>query len=381
MSEQQPNLERLARPLARLLRVPQDRLSGCLVAAGEADLDSVLRLRRDVIGDALKWDDEAYLRWRYVLDGAGVTALNEGGHANRLWLLKRDDDVLGCLGAEMVELATPRGVESAMRFMDLMVVPRVSGLGIGAWLNLMLLQHVQVGISIGGSDQAIGMIGRIFRRLPDRQVWSLPLRSGPLLASRWPSTRRIEVASHAIDLYLAARRRLVQLAAGLRVELSQEREPDRSIRALSDSMVESGMTMVRRTAELWRWRYLENPRRAYEFHTARRDGEVAAVVVVRRSGELAELVDWLWDAAQPESITRRLLVTLFAGAIECAVRGGASRARAMTYDRLSETVCRRLGMIRRPGRAAYAIRARSSSCEAELESARWFVTFGDSDGD
>lgn len=380
MSES-PNLERLARPLARLLRVSQQRLPGCLVAAGEADLDGVLRLRRDVIGDGLTWDDEAYLRWRYVLDGACLTALKEGRDANRLWLLKRDDDVLGCLGAEMVELASPRGVESAMRFMDLMVLPRVSGLGIGAWLNLMLLQHVQVGISVGGSDQSIGMIGRIFHRLPDRKVWSLPLRSGPLLAARWPSTRHIAVASHAIDLFLAARRRLVQLAEGLRVELSQEREPDRSICALSDSMVEAGMTMVRRTAEVWRWRYLENPRRGYEFHTARRNGEVAAVVVVRRSGEAAELVDWLWDAAQPEGITRRLLVTLFADVIESAVRRGASRVRAMTYDRLSETVCRRLGMIRRPGRAAYAIRAHSPSRQAELEGARWFVTFGDSDGD
>jgi hypothetical protein len=376
-----PNLERLARPLARLLRVPEERLPGCLVAAAEADLASVLRLRRDVIGAALEWDDEAYLRWRYVLDGGGVAALEDRRPASRLWLFKRDDEVLGCLGAENVELATPRGAEPALRFMDLMVAPRMNGLGIGAWLNLMLLRHVQVGISVGGSDQSIDMIGRLFRRLPDRKVWSLPLRSGPLLASRWPSTRRLPVVSQAIDLLLAGSRRLARLAQGLRVELSQQPRPDRSMRALGDSMVEAGMTMVRRTEEGWCWRYLENPRRSYEFHTARRRGKVAAVLVVRQSGEVADLVDWLWDAAQPDWMVHRLLLTLFADSIEGAVRRGASRARAMTYDRVSETVCRRLGMFRRPGRNAYAIRAHAPSREAELASARWFVTFGDSDGD
>jgi hypothetical protein len=380
MSES-PDLERLSRPLARLLGVPQEGLPGCLAPCGEADLLAVLQLRRAVIGKALAWDDLAYLRWRYVPDGAGPGEPGSGRPACRLWLFKRGDEVLGCLGAEHVDLATPRGVESAVRFMDLAVVPRVNGLGIGAWLNLMILRHVDVGITVGGSDQSISMIERLFRRLPDRRLWSLPLRSAPVLASRWPWLGRVPIAARTIDLALGARRRLARFTNRLRVELSRGANPDPSIRDLVDRMVASGLTMVRRDEDAWRWRFQRNPRSAYEFHAAHRRGKVAAVLVVRHRQETTDLVDWLWDPAEPDRITAPLLATLFADAVEGAVRRGAIRVRAMTYDPLSENVCRRLGMISRRGRFAYSIRARSKEREEELAQARWFVTFGDSDGD
>lgn len=376
-----PDLERLSRPLARLLSVREEHLPDCLAAAGERDLPGVLGMRRDVIGDALAWDDPAYLRWRYVLDGARWDEARSRSPARRLWLFKRGDEVLGCLGAEEVVLASARGVESALRFMDLMVVPRVNGLGIGAWLNLMLLRHVDVGISVGGSDQSIGMIGRLFRRLPDRRLWSLPLRSAPFLASRWPSLGRAAIASRSIDLVLGLRRRLSRITNSLQVELSRAAAPDPSIGGLVDAMVASGLTMVRRSEASWRWRFQENPRRAYEFHVARRRGKAAAVLVVRHGEEVVDLVDWLWDPAEGDRIAVRLLATLFRGVIDGAFRRGASRVRAMTYDPLSETVCRRLGMVRRAGRFAYAIRARSTEREEELARSPWFVTFGDSDGD
>ena len=380
MSES-PDLERLSRPLARLLGVPEARLPDCLTASSEADLPGVLRIRSAVIGEGLAWDDLAYLKWRYALDGARPDEPPSRRPACRLWLFKRGDEVLGCLGAEHVDLATPRGVESAVRCMDLAVVPRVNGLGIGAWMNLMLLRHVDVGITVGGSDQSISMIERLFRRLPDRRLWSLPLRSAPILASRWPSLGRVPLAARTIDLALGARRRLARSTSRLRVELSQAAAPDPSTGGLFDAMAASGLTMVRRDEDAWRWRFQRNPRRGYEFHSAHRGGKVAAVLVVRHGEETTDLVDWLWDPAEPDRITARLLATLFLDAVERAFRRGAIRVRAMTYDPLSESVCRRLGMIRRSGRFAYSIRARSPEREEELARARWFVTFGDSDGD
>jgi hypothetical protein len=376
-----PELERLSRPLARLLRVPEQHLPDCLIASGEADLPGVLQMRRAVIGDALAWDDRAYLAWRYVLDGARWDEPRSRRPGRRLWLFKRGEEVLGCLGAEQVELATPRGVEPAVRFMDLAVVPRVNGMGIGAWMNLMLLRDIDIGISVGGSDQSIGMIGRLFRRMPDRRLWSLPLRSGPVLASRWPWFGRAGIAGRAVDLALAARRGLARAANRLPVELSRATAPDPSIADLVGAMVASGLTMVRRDENAWRWRFQENPRRAYELHLAHRQGKLAAALVVRHREDMTDLVDWLWDPGEPERITTRLLVTLFTDAIEVALRRGAIRVRAMTYDALSERVCRRLGMLRRPGRFAYSIRSRSPQREEELARAPWFVTFGDSDGD
>jgi hypothetical protein len=375
------NPERLSRPLARALGLDASRLPACLVAAGEDDLVEVLRVRRAVIGDEIRWDDAAYLRWRYVLDGAGPEGLEAGNRARRLWLFKRDAEVLGCLGAEPVDLATPRGIRPALRFMDLMAAPKVNGIGIGAWLNLMLLRATEVGISVGGSDQSIGMIGRLFRRLHDRKLWSIPVATAPFLADRWPSVRWPRLASRVLDAGLAAHRRLVRAACGLRIDLEEGAAPDPETERLAETMASAGMTLAMRSEAGWRWRFQEGPRATYRFLAARRGGRLAAALVVRQGAAVADLVDWVWDAGIPEALADRLLLALFSSATERAAARGVSRVRAMTYDPVGERVCRRLGMVRRPGRMAFAIRARDPSLERELVRARWFVTFGDSDGD
>jgi hypothetical protein len=385
-----PDLGRLSRALARLLRIPEPQMPSCLVAAGEPDLDGIVRMRREVLGDEITWDDQRYLRWRYRLDGAPVEAIGGGGEASRLWLFKHGAEIKGCLGAEEVAVAAGGGQIRALRFMDLMVLPRLNGIGIGAWMNLRLLERVEVGISIGGSDQSIGMIGRLFHRMPDRLIWSLPVHTGPFLAARWPWTRRLPAASRLLDMGLAARRLVTRTRTRAHargrgrapLEVIETPEPDPSIAALCDTMAaRAGLVLVPRTAARWRWRYLENPRRRYRLFAARSGGRTVAALAAREKGEVAELVDWLWDGALDEPDARGVLVGLLGTAIERLAAGGASRVRALTYDALSADVCRQLGMFPRGGRAAYAVRARPAAREAELTAGPWFVTLGDSDGD
>lgn len=378
-----PNVARLSGPLARFLRVPPAELDACLVTAVEADLPDVERLRREVFGAEITWDDRAYLRWRYRLDRPARRVNETAPGTTHLWLFRRGAELLGCLGAEHLTLATPWGTHDALRFLDLMSATRLRGMGIGAWLNLKLLEQVEVGISVGGSDQSIGMIGRLFQRLPDRRVWAMPLRSGPLIAARWPELAKVPLvpaASRVADHLLSLARRVAARVSGPTLQVTETTSLATDVddvEALSRSMVRAGYTLAPRTAAQWRWRYLENPRRKYTIHAARHDGRVVAMLVSREGAEVGELVDWLWDAERPEPV----LLAAFTAVIEGFARRGATKARAMAYDPVSESVCRRLGMRVRPTRAPYAIRARGAALEAQLAGARWFLTLGDSDGD
>jgi hypothetical protein len=372
-----PDLRRLSRPLARVLRVPEDRLDASLMSATEADVPALERLRREVFGAEVDWDDRAYLRWRYRLDGGPLRSAEEiAPGTSRLWLFKRADEILGTLGTERLTLATPDGDLDALRFMDLASAPPVRGVGIGAWLNLKLIPQMPAGISIGGSDEAVAMIGRLFHRMPDRRVFALPLRVGPLVAARWPRAARlpmVDLAGKIAERALALRRRI---ASAEPVELVELPRPDETVDALCRSMVRAGFTLAARSAAQWRWRYLENPRRRYTLHAARRRGETVALLVSRRRGELGEIVDWLWSG-EPGDV----LPAAFASLMDTFAREGASKVRAMTYDALSSAVCRRLGMRERLQPTTYALRARPAALETRLVTARWFVTYGDSDGD
>jgi hypothetical protein len=378
------DLQRLARPMASLLRVPAQALDDCLVAAVESDLPAIEAMRREVIGAELTWDDRAYLRWRYRLGGPPARKVADTAPGtSHLWLFKRGDEILGCLGAERLTLATPGGRHDALRFLDLMSLPRVKGLGIGAWLNLKLIPQVEVAISVGGSDQSIGMIGRLFHRMPDRHIWALPLRTGPLITARWPQTARLPLvgaASRVADLALGAKRRIDRRFGGAPLQVEETAAADESVGALGETMARAGFTLASRTAAHWRWRYADNPRARYTQHAVRRGGRTVAALVSRQSGDLGEIVDWVWDADQPQTDAQALLLTLFTTVIDGFARRGATKARVMTYDAVSEAVCRRIGMRERPTRSAYAVRARPA-LEKQLLDARWFVTFGDSDGD
>jgi hypothetical protein len=157
--------------------------------------------------------------------------------------------------------------------------------------------------------------------------------------------------------------------------------PDDAVARLSESMVRAGYTMTPRSAAYWRWRFLENPRRRYKLHVACRGDATVALAVSAHNGEVGELCDWVWDAGQGDDVARSVLLTLFTTVIDRFADAGATKARALAYDQVSEAVCARIGMRQRPTRAAYAIRAETAELERQLLDARWFVTLGDSDGD
>lgn len=349
--------------------------------AAVADLPALLALRRRVIGDAdLTWDDRAYLAWRFGLDPERPGA----PPGSRLFVLRRGGEILGTIGVEEVVFDGPTGSVLAWRLLDLMVEPAINGVGLGAWLNLAVFERNPVAIAMGASDQAIGLVNRMFRRLPDRPTWVAALDASPLI-SRAPGLGRVPGLATAGSFGLSMYRKLRARGGASNLELV----PIESAAALGDrverlgaSMAASGLFVARRTAEKLAWRFLANPRRDYRILIAEHRGRAAAALVTRRrSADSGDIADLVWDATLPGDERDRVLTTAIARVLDGFAAEGAVKARVMAYDAVTGGVLKRLGFVRRPERAPFAIRAADPAQTDALAAAKWFITYGDSDGD
>lgn len=344
-----------------------------------ADIPQLMSLRSEVLGRELTWDDDAYLRWRYFERG-------EGAPDNALWVFRdRDGGVLGTLAVEPLQLHLAGELCPAFRYMDVMVRPRMNGLGLGAFMNLVLQRRYPVGMVVGATRDSYNLIRRVFRALPERHSWKALIRSEDYLQRNAPRLSRFPGMKALFNSALDLRRRSFDLRRSSKVKIEPLEDPlteTVGIAALDESLARSGACFQRRTAAYFRWRYLGNPRRRYSFWAARRDdGQLRGLLVTRAVLRRGELVDWLWDAGAPESEKVQLLTALFLHGIAHLAPEGVLTAWTRTLDPFSEQVAARAGLRLRPDRDTVAVYAHSAARQLQLEQARWFLTLGDSDDD
>jgi hypothetical protein len=368
----------MRRVLARLMGRTETELEAAFERATRGDLPSLLALRAQVLGAQLTWDDEAYLRWRYF-------DRLETAPDNHLWVFRdRSGEVLGCLGVEAVELQVGGELVPAHRYMDVMVQPRWNGLGLGAWMNLVLQGRYPVGFVVGATRDSYNLIRRVFHILPERHSWKLLVRSEDYLRRTTPRLARVPGAALVANSALGLWRRGFNLrrSAGVQIEpLTSPVIEEAAISALDRSMASTGLTFERRTAAYLDWRYRTNPRRQYRFWAARREGQLRGLLITRAVEDRGELVDWLWDATAPEQDRLELLTALFLHGIAHLAPTGVTMAWTRTLDPFSEQIAARAGMRLRPDRDTVGVYAHSPARQEQLASARWFLTLGDSDDD
>lgn len=368
----------MRRVLARFMNRTEAELEEAFTEASLQDIPALLALRATVLGEELTWDDQAYLRWRYFERGPNAPD-------NRLWVFRdREGQVLGCLGLEPVELHLGGELVPAQRYMDVMVQPRWNGLGLGAWMNLVLQRRHPVGIVIGATRDSYNLIRRVFHILPERHSWKLLVRSEGYLRRNSPRLARVPGMASLVDSALKVWRRGFDLRRSGGVEIQPLANPLTEavgIDRLDRSMAASGMAFERRTAAYFEWRYLKNPRRPYRFWAARRAGALGGLLITRTVKGRGELVDWLWDAAAPEPERSQLLTALFLHGIAQLAPEGVATAWTRTLDPFSEGIAARAGMRLRPDRDTVGVYAHEPGRQAQLAGARWFLTLGDSDDD
>lgn len=370
------DLVRLTRVLARLLARSEADVRAAFTPAVAADLPSLLQLRQSVLGRELVWNDEAYLRWRYFAPPE-LTA-----PANVLWVYRDPAGaVVGSLGVEPLALHVGAERVVAHRFMDVMVEPRMNGLGLGAWMNLELHERYDVGLAVGATKDSYNLVRRVFHPLPERRSWKTLIRSEDFLARHVPRLSRVPGVRRAADSALAiARRGWRHRPRGIRIEAVSALDPG-AVAALDASMAAAGHTFSERSADYLTWRYLRNPRRRYRIWQARREGRVVGLLVGRTLERRGELVDWLWDAGAPEPQRSENLRALFRHAIEELAEDTVLTVWTRTLGSFGEQIAADCGLALRQDRDTVAVQARSPARRAQLLSARWFLTLGDSDDD
>lgn len=174
------HLDKVESLVSRFLAPGDSELSDYFHPAGEEHLPQILAMRQRMVERSTA-EDEAYLRWRYnwSLDGD-----NRALGRNHIRIFCKDDEVLGFVGIEAATLSLHGREAQAIKVMDLMVKPEVDRRGLGVWMNLKLQSAGLPMIALGSNRNSLGIMSKLFYRLPNQQVYRGLLNGSNYLSSR-----------------------------------------------------------------------------------------------------------------------------------------------------------------------------------------------------
>ncbi len=293
MKANTPSFAKTTTLVSRALGLRAAQLTESFRPATLADLPGVLELRRRVIGENLTWDDSRYLQWRYDFEG------RPDGQGSCL-VVAAGGKIHGLIGAERIRLAFGADTVDALSLMDIMVQPELDGSGLGIWLNMAVFEANPVVIEIGANPNSLGLINRLFHRLPDRKVYVAPLSFSRFLANRLhipPVADLIALPANAAAMLWRA---FSHRPRPKRWYFHDITRFDASVERLFESRWAPAEVMFVRSSSWLNWRLFRNPRAQYKVFGAWENGELvcyAAYQSTLRSDGLrtVSLVDWLVD--------------------------------------------------------------------------------------
>ncbi len=324
--------EKTARLVARALGVTPQLLDAGFRSATLADLPAVLALRRRVLGDDLAWDDERYVRWRY-LPQPGQRGLAI------CWLCTRGDELLGMIGTEALWLQAGDSRQLVHAAMDLMVQPELADSGLGVWVNQTVCERLGCVLAIGSNPNSKSVLARTFEALPDRRTHTHPLHFAHFMAKRLHHGLLASVAAGLADAAMVVLRTGRLWSTGWRLSVTPLSQwapgssEHRDIETLLRSARRPGRVEVDRDADTLAHRLLANPRTRCEVWLAR-DGARPVGMVATRSVPIdggrhaVQVLDAVIDPACQRPALRALLARVTARAF----RSGADYLTWTLYD-------------------------------------------------
>jgi hypothetical protein len=322
------------------------------------------------------WDDERYLRWRYFagrdIDGRAP-----------FWVFVRQSEVLAACGLEPVTLVVDGTPTHAVRSLDIMVRPDLDGLGLGAFMNLVLFRHFPVVLVTGSNQRSHHLLTRMFHHTTDLRVWKLPVRGRALLDGRIDLGPLAGLAAAPVTLLLRARHAASRVAMPSELEIREISEFGPEAGELSSRCEISGRVFVRRNDDYLNWRFVRNPRCRYEILGAFSGRRLEGYIVTRfnrarpNQRQEAEIVDWL----TPPCATAPVLPALVHAAVERLIRSGAGMITCAGAATDAAAAMQANGFHLRSAEALpFFVRAADRALHDRLSVASdWFLTRGDFD--
>ena len=351
-------------------------LRGSFRPARRTDLDSIVDVRRRVLGDFLTWDDPGYLQWRYDFDGSQDAR-------GKCLVVARGNRVLGMIGAEFIRLAANKEVVEALSLMDIMVDPELDGSGLGIWLNMAVFADHPVVIEIGANPNSIGLITKLFDRMPDRRDYIAPVTLHRYLNDRLGNRSLARFVAVPADALLALLRRVAARRTPAIWDLHPLTRFDASVERLFARRWAASDVTYERTSDYLNWRLFSNPRAKCSVMGAFSNGELvgysAFQVRDRPDGlRFVSLVDWLVD----ERFGLVGAMELFQQTIALAARDGADFVSVTHLHSRTQGRLWRLGFVGLPAPFnTVGLHCSATAVLPQLDQSPWFLTEANTDRD
>jgi hypothetical protein len=281
-----PDYGKTTRLVARALKMDSSQLEAALRPATLADLDDIVRLRKEVIGQHVVWDDARYLTWRYRF-------AREGEGRGELWILAREGEVLGMIGTEDLTLRVAGVSTTLWRLMDLLVPPRWQEVGLGLWLNQAMLQRHPNVLAVGSNAHSSGLVSRAFHPLSGRRTHVRPIRFDRYMLRRVPFKPLAWLMAGALN-YMAHLSALITLGPGRQgIQVKRQAMPPADAEQLFARAQHPDRIEVVRSLSHWNWR-LNTPRGHFDVWEARdpKTEVLIGLLIIRR--DLFEAGRWCW---------------------------------------------------------------------------------------
>jgi len=366
-----PEHARLGRLVARALGLDEAALQAGLAPLTLAELPEALALRRAHLSLSGRWDDEAYLRWRYRL---GRTDAGFG----ELWGVRVRNELWAIIGVEELsaELDGEPGIAGA-QVMDLLVRPEAQDAGLGIWLNQAMLARHGFTLAVGANPNSAGIVRRLFLPLAPRLTFTHPLDLTPFVRRRWPALARLPLAMRLANTGLGLRRLVLRLRCPQGLQLQRAE----TLPAMQPQPQDRHGVHLRRSSAVLQQRLLANPRRPLALRLAWRGADLAGFIAWSTETDdhgrpELHLVHWACD-------TEATLLALLHEALREAAAQRCSCVRLLLQDSGARATLQRAGFLpsaQDEGRPC-GVQSSDAALAQRLAQARWRLTNLSDDGD
>lgn len=367
--------------VARFLGIEPARLAKHFHPASEHHLPQVLDMRQKFVPHTLE-EDEVYLRWRY--DFSPSTS-GQALHENHIWVLTKDETVLGFVGVESANLLVDGNTLEVAKVMDLAVKPELDGKGLGVWMNLVLQNMGRPVIALGSNKNSIGIVSKLFHRLPSQKVYKNILNGRHYFTTRSRYPLLATSVSFVYDASLFCLLLVKSAASSPKLKLQKIERFNGSHAASLGKMNHFGI-QFRRDCDYLNWRLFDNPRDHVEVTGLWRGEQLVGYFALARRYQSRDkatpvqafILDW---GLLPGKKYEKILVAALWRCQRDLQRQGVESISAFSYGRCSDRLLRSAGLHHRDDDTkTVSIFAKDPDALHKMQRAeRWFLTGLDTD--
>lgn len=368
------NINTISNYVSRFLDVDIEKLPDHFAPAKKDDFEKLIKFRESLFQRGAPWDDATYIKWRYTFDP-------EAQEKNNIWIFKKNNEILGCVGIEKLYLVINNKEYKACKTMDLLVKPQLHGIGLGIWMLLAVKEKFSIVLAVGSNKNSYPIAAKIYKEMQSLKMYklyfSVKVQLKRVLKFDFLST----MVSLPIDLVL-----LKYLSRGLRL-------PDDYSSKLLDSIPDevnefnsqNDKIHVLQDKNYLTWRFLKNPRRKYIilglYQLDRLKAISVSSILYSEASNQKEgfIVDWLFDGINS---TDDLQMYLYQETVKHLKKQNVKLIHISAYDDKSGKSLSRLGFfLREEKKPFFTYTSRKEIQRYLYNNDSWLLSEGDSDTD